>query len=518
MARSLTPILLGLDYQAVWFWIQACRLLQPSSPVLKVIFESTEIKTFDDVVVYYKNPIIDERGGECNADYYQIKFHVDHAGSLGYKAFADPTFIGATRFSLLEKLRATQNLSASVGQIARYHLVSPWQIDPQDPLARLISQQGGEIRLDVLNDKTLRTVDQYWQDHLSVDGAELAYILRGLRIHSASNLTREREHLNLLLNSVGLIPSTENQSIKPYEDLIRKCLAQGINEFTRDRLIEVCSREGLWVGQTPWENGQAIRLGVRSFLHWAEYMEDETDYMICFLKHFDNRQIRNPQLWREAIFPELTQFIRQHIRRGPTYHLLLDAHSSIAFASGYLLSKSGADVSPIQKTGSSPQVWRPSRLLAAKFSPDWQSEIIIGPGGGEEVALAISITHEITQDVKMHIESNLPLVKRLIACSLGEHVGNTSIRDADHAIGLAHSLQKLLHKIRTKSERSQILHIFASAPNGFLFFLGKFAMDFGQVIIYEYDFGSGDPAAYSPSLAFPPFEPLMGENPNKISR
>jgi hypothetical protein len=512
MARSITPILLGLDYQAVWFWIQACRLLQSSSPVFKVVFESSEIKSFDDVVVYYEHPIIDERGGECNADYYQIKFHMDHTGLFGYKDLTDPKFISATKFSILQKLHAAQNFSAPNGPNPRFNLVSPWPIDPQDPLAKLVSNQGGEIRLEILSRDDMHIVRQCWQDHLCVNEEALALTLRGLRIQTASNLTREREQLNILMHSVGLMPTKENQSVKPYEDLIRKCFVQGINEFTKERLIEVCSREGLWINQTPPENGRAIRLGVRSFLRWAEYMEDESDYMICFLKHFDNRRIRDPNLWREAIFPELTQFIHQLIRRGPTYHLMLDVHSSIAFACGFLLSKSGADVSPIQNTGSRLQIWRPSSSLAAKFSPDWRSEIIIGSGIGEEVALAISVTHDITRDVKKYVESSLPLVKRLIACSLDDYVGSTSIRDADHAMLLAHSLQKLLHKTRTESERSQILHIFVSAPNGFLFFLGKFSVDFGRIILYEYDFGSGDPAAYSPSLAFPLFEPMMGEN------
>jgi len=115
MAKSLTPILLGVDYQAVWFWIQACRLLQPSSHVIKVVWESNEIKSFDDVVVRYKEPIIGERGENCSADYYQIKYHVDCTGSLGYKAFTDPAFIGASEFSLLQKLHNAYNLSASMG-------------------------------------------------------------------------------------------------------------------------------------------------------------------------------------------------------------------------------------------------------------------------------------------------------------------------------------------------------------------------------------------------------------------
>jgi len=503
MARSITPIILGLDYQSVWFWIQACRLLQPSSPVATVVIESNEIKTFDDIVVYYKNPIIDERGDKCDADFYQIKFHTNHDGSISYEDLVRPSFIGAKKFSLLEKLRIAYSHSELENRRSRFYLVTPWPIDHRDPLARLVSNQGGEIRLELLSQSDMSIVNQCWKNHLGVDDRGLISILKGLRIHLASNLSRERDILEIQLQSVGLKPSKVDGSIKPYEDLIRKCLEKGIHEFTKETLFEVCSREGLIDDKRHNEN-HPIRLGVRSFHHWAEYLEDETDYMVCLLKNFDNRRIVNPRLWSEAIYPELQLFFQKHVRRGSTYHLILDAHSSIAFASGYLLSKSGADISPVQYTGSGPQVWRPSSSIAKKNLPDWQFEVVMDSRIGGEVALAISVTHDITQDVRVFLESNLPNVKRLIAFSLGENIGNTSIRDADHAMGLAHSLQKMLRKIRTEDEHRHILHIFASGPNGFLFFLGKFALDFGRIVLYEFNFGSGEPATYSPSLTFPP--------------
>jgi hypothetical protein len=517
MAKSLTPILLGVDYQAVWFWIQACRLLQPSSPVIKVIWESNDIKSFDDVVVHYRRPIPDERGDPCNSDYYQIKFHVDYNGSLGYKNLTEPAFIGASKFSLLQKLRDVHNLCALRSCNSRFYLVSPWPIDTDDPLARLISNQGGEIRLEILKGCGFRLTEQCWKDHLGVDGQELADILRGLRIEVGQNLSRERDRLNTCLMNVGLKPVEEGCSINPYEDLIRKCSEQGINEFTKENLINICSREGL-VTRTPLVGTRSIRLGIRSFLHWAEYMEDEVDQMICFLRYFDNRRIFDHRLWDEAIYPELEQFFDHYVRRGSTYHLILDTHSSLAFASGYLLSKSGIEVSPIQITGSNSQVWKQNNLLNTNYSIDWQTEIIDCLGKGKETALAISVTHEITRDVKTFLESNLPQVNRLIVCSLGEYIGNSSIRDANHAMRLAQSLQKFLRSTRSKSERSQILHIFSSAPNGFLFFLGKLSLDFGQTILYEYDFGSGNPVAYSQSITLPPIKPLIVEKVSKIPR
>ncbi len=48
------------------------------------------------------------------------------------------------------------------------------------------------------------------------------------------------------------------------------------------------------------------------------------------------------------------------------------------------------------------------------------------------------------------------------------------------------------------------MHLFAAAPNAFLFYLAQHARTFGKTVIYEYDFEGGELGAYSPSLTFPP--------------
>jgi hypothetical protein len=508
MSKTLTPINLGLDYQAVWFWRQACRLFQPSTPVLKVVFESNELSSFDDVVVYYNRPIPDERGDLCNIDCYQLKYHVDHAGSIGYRDLIEPSFIGATKYSLLNKLQLAQERYAPEGQGSRFYLVSPWHVNPDDPLAKLVSNHGGEIRMEVLRDDKYRKVRYTWKEHLNVDDSGLERILRTLRIHVTSDLNSERTRLNEFMVGVGLIPSQDIVSMKPYEDLVRKCLEQGKNEFTKASLLDICTREGLYRGLDTGASHQAIHLGVRSFFRWAEYMEDATDQMICFLRYFDNRHIRDPRFWNEFIFPGLNEFIQQHIRRGSHFQLHLDTHTTIAFAAGYCLSKSGVDAAPIQYTGTIANIWISGDPSSSGGLPDWQYTSVDIPGScGNEVAMAISITHEIEHDVQAYVASVLPKVRRILVCSLGKHTGSGSIRDADHATLLAGRLQKWLHNNRTSLERSQRLHIFASAPNGFMFFLGKLAMDFGRVQMYEFDFGSGEPAAYSPSISLPPVTP-----------
>jgi hypothetical protein len=505
MAGAVSAIQIGFDYQAIWFWIQASRLFQPSSKVFKVVFEAKQVKFFDDVVVHYSPTVIDERNDPCEADYYQVKFHVDHSNMVGWKALMDPGFINAERFSLLEKLQLAQKQFGPNDCRSRFYLITNWFIDPKDLLAELISNEGGEIRINVLHNNRMRELRKSWKNHLGLStDDELERVLRPFRIHIISTLNWERATLNSLLTSVGLQPPDQSRVVSPYEDLIRKCLERGENEFTKDRIYEICSREGLLIAPTQTVENDAVLLGIRSRMNWAEYLEDKTPYLLCLVHHFDNRLIRDTNLWQDAIYPELDNFLRSNVRNEGRYYLQMEAHSSIAFSAGYCLAKSGADVIPLQNTHSKLQTWKMSDHPLPDIPYDWGFCSIEGLGCGDEVAIAISATYEITSDVIAYVRNSLPQVSRLVTCSLGKQIGNSSIRDANHALSLAKSLVLWLRTNRTYEERCQKLHIFAAAPNGFLFFLGKLALSLGKLQLYEYEFGGINPTAYHPSLVFPP--------------
>lgn len=75
------------------------------------------------------------------------------------------------------------------------------------------------------------------------------------------------------------------------------------------------------------------------------------------------------------------------------------------------------------------------------------------------------------------------------------------IKNGTQAFCLADSVYNAVAR-RTTAERRSILHIFASAPNGFMFFLGKVSRGFGKCILYEYDFEQKRSCSYSPSISF----------------
>ncbi|MGG6294902.1 SAVED domain-containing protein [Leptolyngbya sp. AN02str] len=507
MARAIAARNQGDDYQARWFWFQACRLFGDRTKVVRVVYEANNIKSFDDISVYFDGRF-DEEGNPLHAEYYQVKFHVTSAGALTWENLIDPSFINATSVSLLERLRDAQKKYAPRGTEAHFILHSPWTVHPDDLLAKIHSESDGRLDWHRLAEGGSRSelgkVRAAWRAHLGIKtDEELRIILRPLRIRQGRTLQELAESLNDKLFRAGLRPVDENCLCHPYDDLIRKLLQYGKTEFTHTDIKDICKRENLWMGHSAVE--PTIRqIGIRSFLRWAENLEDETDAMLDLLRWFDGRNIRSPELWQE-IYPNIESFLSKELRPSQRYDFHLHAHASIAFAVGYCVdSKSGIDAAVVQSTRAGRQIWRPSLHINAERYPSWTASSELISQDETDTAVALCVTHNVTADIRHYIErENLP-IGRILAFSLPSGSNQSSILDADHAKLLAEQLAALLREQRTGRERQGKLHLFVAAPNALVFFIGQVSRSFGSCVFYEYDFDSNAPGAYQPSLAFPP--------------
>lgn len=510
MANAIIARDQGSDYQARFFWLKACRLFHSHTKVASVAYELDRVKSFDDVVVSYKAPLTFERGETVAADYYQVKFHVDQNGSFTYHALTNPKFINATRFSPLQRLHAAQQRYAPDGLGCRFYVVSPWSVHPDDPLSALISNNGGEIRLNVLFDATgnksaMGKVRKLWRDHLGLScDDDLIAVLRPLRIwRNAPDLAQLNDQLNISFEAAGFKPVETGSLVHPYDDLIRKLKGQGDCEFTREQLQEIAESQNLWLGR-PTEPKDVGKIGIRSFVRWAEHMEDETEDMLDLVQFFDNREIREGQCWNQKVLPAVIDFISKYERTAHPYHLLLDTHSSIAFTAGFHLeAKLRADIWPVQRAGSQSIVWQPEQPPARSDYPrftqcDWPQT-----ASGSDIAVAISITHDILGDVKHYVSTSLPAVGKVVHFRIEPDPNQRAVIDGTHAHQLAQVIAQAI-KQRSAQERGAVLNIFAAAPNGVMFFLGQLARDFGRCVLYEHDFGSSAAGAYHPSIFLPP--------------
>ncbi len=258
-----------------------------------------------------------------------------------------------------------------------------------------------------------------------------------------------------------------------------------------------------------------IRLGIRTFSDtggvfvWGGEMDQECDQILDLRPFFTgkgNRYIKEPCLWQTEVVPRLREFLTQAGTSRRPLHLNLAAHASIAFAAGYVLNvKSGLDVTLRQRVKDGIQEWRVAPVAPDQETLFRKQRDLPGDASAKDVAVALSITRPVLVDVQHYLETSKLAVRRTLPVELAKGPSWNGVRDGLHALRLAEVLASRL-AARTVQERYGVLHLFASAPNALLFFLGQLAHGLGRIQLYEHDFESGLPGAYIPSILLPPLE------------
>lgn len=246
-----------------------------------------------------------------------------------------------------------------------------------------------------------------------------------------------------------------------------------------------------------------ISIGIKSFNRGAENLENVTASCLTLTDKFDGRNLKSGYNWNNDIFTVLEKFLLANTNVNQAYQIFLDTHSSLAFAAGRILdSKTGINIFPIQKSAPNGLV-----LWNVKFSsnisfPDWDITHKTFNEAQFDSALILNITRNIYNDVVEYIrEKELPIGSIINCIPNKAGATNFSIENGNHAATLANSIYYEVAQRRTE-ERRATLHIFAAAPNAFMFFLGQNSLGFGKCILYEYDFEQRDSCSYSPSIYF----------------
>lgn len=245
-----------------------------------------------------------------------------------------------------------------------------------------------------------------------------------------------------------------------------------------------------------------ISISIKSFNRGAVDIEDET-MCLSLLDKFNNRKLKDEYNWNNDIYEVMKKFLLTNTNNNDAYQIYLDTHVSLAFAAGRVLdSKSGINVIPIQKSATNGiELWD-VKLSSKRNYSNWDISYEIFDKNQADSVLILNVTHNIYDDVVRYIkENNLP-IRRIIICTpdKGEFT-NFSIEDGNHAAILANSVYNAIVE-RSTEERRATLHIFASTPNAFMFFLGQSSRGFGKCVLYEYDFEQRGSCSYSKSISF----------------
>lgn len=253
---------------------------------------------------------------------------------------------------------------------------------------------------------------------------------------------------------------------------------------------------------------EPVRLGVRTILGWGRDMEARNDKVLDLSQYFEeNRFIKQREWWQEKVFPELRDFLLRSIdERRP---LLLDfaAHSSLAFAAGWVLEpKSGLDVAVRQRTqGEGEFEWHPKDASEPEGIL-WLDRPDIEPDAtGPDVAVSVAVAQaNVPNQVRAFVEHEPLPVGRIVDATIAPEPGPRSVRGGAHALRLA---QALLARVQPRSphERGGRIHLFCAAPNALVFYLGQLASSLGRTVLYEYPFKAEDAyGRYQKSIELPP--------------
>lgn len=245
-----------------------------------------------------------------------------------------------------------------------------------------------------------------------------------------------------------------------------------------------------------------ISISVQSFTRGIVILEDATK-CLSLMERFEERNLKSEYDWNNDIYPILREFLLENTNDKDAYQIYLDTHLSLAFAAGRVLdSKSGVNIFPMQKTATNGvELWYVKQSAQRNYS-NWDISHEIFDKSQLDSVLILNVTHSIYNDVVRYIKEKNLSVRRIINCTPNK-VGatNFSIENGNHAADLAHSVCSAIAE-RSIEERRATLHIFASAPSAFMFFLGRNSRGFGNCVLYEYDYEQRGSCSYSKSISF----------------
>ena len=506
LANVVAPRLEGDEYQSLFFWYHAASLLSKDT-IKEIHYESDDVDGVDDLIIYYNSLGVDAGGWNSMADYFQIKYHVDNRNRYGSEAIIDPQFINCKKSLLQRFYDAHESIKIKGIEQFRLLLASNWHWDQNDPLFCQIRDSDGSLPKSYFEERKSQRVGKIresWRKHLNIDEQSFVSFAEKLRFQMNHFGRRNfKEHVMDRLCIAGLVVPNDSNKAELYTGLALKFIKDGIKSFTRESLLAIC-RDYELIAHRHTAIAKDPVIGIRSFIRFAERIEDECDSHLCISEKFEGRVLKDGLDWSKDVAREVSDYLSRpdFLRsvRAVEHCIMLECHGSIALLSGYLLPRiSGARIYPVQK-GIESTKWKP----VGKTNIDWgwdirRSELI---PAAEAIILSLSLTHDINTDVEKYLQDNEITARCMVKFCSSSGFSLNSIDNGDHAIYLVNGLIKEIGRIRQDNPNSE-LHLFFSAPNGFMFLLGQTRNALGSIQLYEYDYTNESNGSYSPSSKLP---------------
>ncbi|MBB5534575.1 SAVED domain-containing protein, partial [Rhizobium giardinii] len=403
----------GHDYQARFFWVHASGLRNNETKyVVEVSYETDGPKGFDDVVVRYSPGKASRRPFSVETAHHQIKFHVTRAGRFGFKDLIAPQFIGAEKFSILQRLK---DAVAKAPPNSTFTLITTDRVLDNDPLVKLIATADNGIDVGKLAvGKTERSemgeVRALWRKHLDLETDEQLFaILETFHVKEGYlSLDDMRTQVDLHFQIVGLSAGGNSLDF-PRDGAARALKTAQRSVLTRDRFEKFCREQG-WIKSEQPEDRKNI--SIRSFSDGpTDHLDAAPENTLSLLHHFDVRHLQPGADWNADVRPAIEGFLERVRVTDKNIRLFLDTHSSVAFLAGALLGfKTNTHVEINQKGRGPTSVWRSDD---GKTGPLANTDIVqVGPG--DDVAVVVGLSRNALADVQDYVAKNIATVGRIL--------------------------------------------------------------------------------------------------------
>jgi hypothetical protein len=451
LASASAARLSGDDYQHLFTLMQAVRLLRRDVfGVTQVRMEADQAGNVDDLIVEYDGkPTV----------YHQVKFSRLAGEPLTHDWFTDT---GSSTRSPLQRFYESFVDLTDQGRRPRMALVTNRTVAPEDPILRHIDGRDGLLtprlakpRPDSISGKT-RAV---WAGHIGVEEKLLLEFLDHLEIRAGVGTLEElRDRCAETMLSVGL--RADDEAVMVGHAAIRDLIEEGCEGIESDAMRQLVDRHQLGGSRSvahlqvaaidhPPSSGSATAV-----LDWVDFYEGDDPR--------SRRRVSDPA-GPQRMGVELANARRQIESLG---YSDVSIGGAFRLDVGFALGAEFADTCGFQ-------------LSVMQRGESWRTEDAVEPFGlqaferevcrGDGLAVCVSISNEIAEDVVNFVETECLPVKRLLTLSPDSGPGRAAIPSSADAQGCAAAI---LGQLRSSSRGYPELHLFLSCPNGLAVLLG----------------------------------------------
>ena len=472
MANQVSARLKGDDYQHLYAWQFVLELLMPKKRVQLVTIEDALAGSMDDVTVQHETKALEPD------KFHQVKYHVDQRDMYSSDFIITPLKSGEA--SLLGKFWSSWKLlqSQNPHRPIELYLVSNWTWDPQDKLRAFIDGHDNSIKQEFLTSRPRTDVGKIrnkWQTALEANDIDFNNFISSLRFRLGFDCAQELEkRVEERMDALHL--HSDINALLIATGIVREWVKTKVQALSCKDVKETLQKHKLYL---PEEREKSVTIYLTTIK--TQKFDIVPDHIIDWRNYFDGEpnkrghQLKNPADWNKALLPEL-QSLEAQVNNETEYRLIRArglSRLSAWFAFGHCFSSVARYTIEVDQNG---DLWRTDAIATPDFQivatsenhlPD--GEIL--DGEGDTVAVGISVTGLIDDDVRLYLSKRKEKVASLLLIRPDRNLDRECLKSAEDVVAFADRAKEVTRSFAKRWNAHRLL-VFYWGPLSGACFLG----------------------------------------------